>query len=242
MDPRGPTVRAAIASLLLAPASQLALGGAPLQPAAIPDASAWLASAVATVAGLSAVAGRRAAPAGAGLLLAAAICGGEPTAVATGAILGAGLGAAAHGLLVVGERRWLVWPALACVVTVAVLAWARAIPAGRVPGFPHADKVLHFALAALVSLAAEAWLRGRTLVRRPLPVPISVAAPLALAAAEEAAQSLVPHRTADLVDLLCDAAGFVTGWAIARAAAARGAGRHRASGSTSPQPASPPSL
>ena len=140
------------------------------------------------------------------------------SALAAGTLLGVAWGIAAQGALaappVLAERlRWLLWPQAALVVVVTWLAYLHLLPPGGLLSLPYADKVLHFTLFGLVAFFAELWLRGRRIG----PVPVAIALPMGLAALEELAQTLSPHRTADLTDLLCDLAGMCLAWTVAQA-------------------------
>jgi hypothetical protein len=159
-----------------------------------------------------------------------------PSDVAAGAVLGAGIGAAACGLMVRGEGQgvawhWLLWPQLALVVVVTQLAYLGYLPLWllRAPGL---DKVLHFSMFGMVALWLHRWLvqrsapppsagasdrgtldQGRARGERP---PLGTAAtavlvPFAAAALEEGAQAWSALRTASWTDLGCDLVGMCVG-------------------------------
>ena len=135
-----------------------------------------------------------------------------PTDVVAGAALGAGVGAAAFGLVVrregAGRWRWLLWPQLAMVVVVSVAAYVDALPLWllRVPGL---DKVLHFTMFGLVAFLLHGWLRRRPRLSERAAALAAVGVPFAAAALEEAAQGLSRVRTVDGGDLAADLAGMV---------------------------------
>ena len=135
-----------------------------------------------------------------------------PTDVLAGAVLGAGVGAAAFGLLVRREGahrwRWLLWPQAAMVVVVSVAAYVDALPLWllRVPGL---DKVLHFTMFGLVAFLLHGWLRRMPGLSERRAALGAVGVPFALAALEEAAQGLSRVRTVDGGDLAADLAGMV---------------------------------
>lgn len=144
------------------------------------------------------------------------------TDVLAGAALGAGIGVATYGLLLdgsVGVRRWrwLGAAALGVVVVITTMAYVDALPKELIVRVPHADRVLHFLLIGSLAFWTQLWLPERLRDRRLLAVPVAVALPLLVAAAEETAQALSPVRTSDPVDMACDLAGMVVFWAAARA-------------------------
>ncbi len=128
-----------------------------------------------------------------------------PSDIAGGALLGAAVGAACHGLFMRPRRdvRWLLWPQAAVVLVVTHMAYLGHLPRDLL-SWPHADKVFHFLLFGAVVFWLDLWLSPRRLFG----IPLAIAVPLAWAAAEELAQQLSPRRSADVVDLLCDIAGM----------------------------------
>ena len=146
-----------------------------------------------------------------------------PSDVLAGALLGVGVGAAAHGLLARGERglgrlRWLLWPQVGLVAVVSLAAWLGLLRGG-VP-LPLTDKSCHFLLfggiAFWLALGWEAPGRARGPARGPRGLPLAVLLPFGLALVEEALQGLSAVRTFDLLDLSCDLAGMTFGWLVAR--------------------------
>jgi VanZ family protein len=144
-----------------------------------------------------------------------------PSDVVAGAGLGAGVGAAAYGLLV--ERggpqraawRWLLWPQLALVIVITQLAYLGRLPLGllRVEGL---DVVLHFTLFGLVAFCLYPWLAAHHR-RLPLgPAALAVLVPFTAAALEEGAQWFSPLRSASWLDLGADLAGMCLGVAISQ--------------------------
>ena len=111
--------------------------------------------------------------------------------------------------------RWLLVPQVAFVLAAVALAYMGAFSSGLLAGVlpSGADKVLHFILFGALSLWTHFAVRGRTVGGR-LHLPIAVLVPLALAVAEEAAQAWSPNRSADPLDLLCDALGMVVAWRV----------------------------
>jgi undecaprenyl-diphosphatase len=136
-----------------------------------------------------------------------------PSDVLAGAALGAGLGAAAYGLLTQRQPgrpawHWLLWPQLALVAVISLAAYAGALPLGllRVPGL---DKALHFSMFGLVAFWLHGWLVRLPGLRGRCAALAAIAVPFSLAAVEEAAQGLSRLRTVDAADLAADLAGMV---------------------------------
>jgi len=157
-----------------------------------------------------------------GLLVIGAACawlvaqGMAPLAASVAAVLlGAATAVAAHGLSraasVADGLRWLLWPQIAAVVVITWMAYLHILPTDLLR-VPNIDKVLHFTLFGMVAFFGELWLDGKRVWR----LPVAVVLPFGLAAAEELAQTLSPHRTADLGDLACDLGGMALGWLLAR--------------------------
>jgi VanZ family protein len=137
-----------------------------------------------------------------------------------GALLGAGAGAAAHGLCVERELRerlrWLLWPQIALAAAITDLAYQRRLPY-RLLDWPGADKVLHFVLFGAVVFWLDLWLRRRALRVAGCRIPLALLLAFGVAAAEEALQGLSAARSASIGDLLCDLAGMtVAVWASRR--------------------------
>ncbi len=100
------------------------------------------------------------------------------------------------------------------VILVALLLPASSLPDG--PGVPGADKLVHALLFLALAVAMHADLGlgdGRS-------VGLAVVAALAFAAATEALQLGVDGRSADSLDVVADAAGFVIGLMIRRPSSA----------------------
>jgi undecaprenyl-diphosphatase len=148
-----------------------------------------------------------------------------PTDVLAGAALGAGVGAAAFGLVARRERehpwRWLLWPQLAMVVVVSLAAYVGALPPWllRVPGL---DKVLHFSMFGLVAFLLYGWLRRMPGLSERAAALAAVGVPFTLAALEAAAQGLSRLRTVDGGDLAADLAGMVVFCLVSMALNKRG--------------------
>jgi undecaprenyl-diphosphatase len=141
-----------------------------------------------------------------------------PSDVFAGAVLGAGLGAAAYGLLASCARgphawRWLLWPQLALILLASQMAYLDLLPR-RFLAWPWSDKVLHFLLFGLVAFWLQPWLAGTRLARVGR-LPVAVALPLAVAAMDEFAQRFSPLRTFDLLDLASDLAGLLIFFGLA---------------------------
>jgi undecaprenyl-diphosphatase len=144
-----------------------------------------------------------------------------PSDVVAGGVLGAGVGAAAYGLMVESGTgrcavwRWLLWPQLALVIAITLLAYLGYLPFWllRVEGL---DVALHFTLFGLVALWLYPWLAaGRR--RLPLsPAALAVLVPFTAAALEEGAQWFSPLRTASWLDLGADLAGMCVGVLISQ--------------------------
>jgi hypothetical protein len=151
-----------------------------------------------------------------------------PSDVLGGALLGAGLGAAAYGLFI-GQRpvgRWLLWPQLALIALASELAYL-----GYIPAWVQqigADKLLHFGMFGLVAFWLHQWLAARAPGAGWRWAALAVAVPFSAALAEELAQTLSPYRTFDLLDLASDLGGMLVCVAVSAWLAERGAKRLRA--------------
>ncbi len=132
-----------------------------------------------------------------------------PTDVFGGAVLGAGVGAAAYGLI--AERgpaaQWLLWPQLSLVIVISELAYLGYIPAWVQQ--VGVDKVLHFTMFGLVAFWLHQWLAGRVPGPAWRVAALAVLIPFSAALVEELAQSLSPYRTFDLLDLASDLLGML---------------------------------
>lgn len=160
-----------------------------------------------------------------------------PSDVACGALLGASVGAACHGLWLQGgvplERRlrWLVWPQAALMLVISTLAYLNMIPIS-VNSVPHGDKVMHFVAFGLMAFWLHLWLGGRCLHLGPLRVPLAVVITVAVALPEELAQGLSSVRAVEGLDMFCDLTGALAfAWLASRLLARlRAAEEHVAAG------------
>ncbi|MCA9704700.1 MAG: VanZ family protein [Myxococcales bacterium] len=114
--------------------------------------------------------------------------------------------------------RWLLWPQLGLVLAITLVAYTGAFAHGgaawlRLPGM---DKALHFLLFGLLALGTCFATRDRALVLGRGRIPLAVLLPLLGALAEELAQALSPHRTADPLDLMADLLGMLAFWWLGR--------------------------
>ena len=107
------------------------------------------------------------------------------------------------------------WRAL-LVLLLGVVSVAALAPGGDAPSLGVGDKVDH--LLAFVALAVAAVLSGHAARR---PVARVAAGLLAYGALIEVAQTRVPGRQGDLIDLAIDAAGILLGLAAAQALRSR---------------------
>ena len=105
----------------------------------------------------------------------------------------------------------------------AALAWAGVIfyLSSRTwsgpPLFPHADKVIHAFLYAVLGVLFVWALRGTALRGRAMIFPLAASMALIYGALDELHQSFVPGRDPSAADLLFDGIGGVLGaWAAAR--------------------------
>jgi VanZ family protein len=112
------------------------------------------------------------------------------------------------------------WPtaAVACLILVAVLLPGSTLPDS--PGIPGFDKMVHFIM--FLTLAAAAHLDYDLYGRRRLLV--ACAAAIAFSALTEALQLLVDGRSAEMVDMLADLAGFAAGLAARKPLASLASG------------------
>ena len=133
----------------------------------------------------------------------------HPTDLVGGALLGAAVGTTCYGLFLNQDTlqrrlRWLLWPQLALVLLVSLLAYLHLLPSWF--AFPYADKLMHFLLFGMLAFWLHLWLGGRVLFRMPLALLITFGCALP----EELAQGLSPVRSLEALDLLCDLAGILT--------------------------------
>lgn len=132
-----------------------------------------------------------------------------------GAVLGAAMGAAGYGLIVLPQAnwRWLLWPQVAVVVIVTQMAYLNILPFYLLR-WPLADKVLHFLLLGAVAFWLNLWLKGQGLRVGFWTIPLAICLPLIIALIEESVQALSPVRTADLTDLASDLLGLIFFWGL----------------------------
>ena len=143
-----------------------------------------------------------------------------PSDIVAGAVLGAGVGAAAYGLVV--ERapgparwRWLLWVQVALIVVVSQVAYMGRLPLALLT-LPYTDKVLHFLMFGSVTFWLSLWRRGAARTPRLGSVPLAVALPFGLAALEEGAQAFSSWRSAGFDDLAADLAGMIVFWLLSQ--------------------------
>jgi undecaprenyl-diphosphatase len=139
-----------------------------------------------------------------------------PSDIVGGAALGAGIGAASYGLIVAARVdqpawRWLLWPQIAIVVIVSLMAYLDILPWPLLK-WPMADKTLHFLLFGAVVFWLNLWLEGRGLRLGRWLIPLAILLPLLIASSDEVAQFWSPVRTADLSDWSSDLAGMLFFW------------------------------
>jgi membrane-associated phospholipid phosphatase len=139
-----------------------------------------------------------------------------PSDVLGGAILGAAVGAACYGLIVIRPAglstwQWLLWPQIALALLVTQMAYLDILPL-RLLAIPYIDKFLHFLLIGSIAFWLNIWFRGRNMSMFHWAVPLAILIPLTIALLEEAAQLYSPLRTADLTDLLSDLVGLLFFW------------------------------
>ncbi len=105
------------------------------------------------------------------------------------------------------------------IVVASTLAYLHALPniLGEVP---YLDKVLHFSIFGVLTLAVLLTWGDRRLQVGPLSLPLAIVVPLAFAAVEEALQGFSPYRQLDIWDLLSDAAGMTLCWLLCHRLAA----------------------
>jgi hypothetical protein len=137
----------------------------------------------------------------------------HPSDVLGGAIVGAAIGAACYGLVILPrpDWRWLLWPQVALVVVITQMAYLGLLPT-HLLSWPYADKLFHFVLFGAVVFWLDPWLSPKQICR----IPLSIAVVLVLAMAEEFAQHASPRRSADIADLVCDVAGMLAFYWLSR--------------------------
>lgn len=117
-------------------------------------------------------------------------------------------------------RRWAWWASFAAAVAVmlvgAVAAYSHGVPA--LPLVRGMDKMLHFAMTALLSGLLDGALAGRGLAieGRAAGVPASAVAILVPVSVEEYLQGFSSMRTASVEDWVADALGVVAGITVSR--------------------------
>jgi len=139
-----------------------------------------------------------------------------PSDLLGGAILGAAVGAACYGLIVLRPAglstwQWLLWPQIALALLVTQMAYLDILPL-HLLAIPYIDKFLHFLLIGSIAFWLNIWFRGRTVSLFRWAVPLALLIPLTIALLEEGAQLYSPLRTAALTDLLSDLAGLLFFW------------------------------
>lgn len=156
--------------------------------------------------------------AGAGLISLSRIYLGYhyPSDILAGAALGAGVGAACYGLIAAtsdgqSRWRWLLWPQVALVVIISLMAYLDILPWSLLD-WPLADKTLHFLLFGAIVFWLNLWLEGRGLRLGRWLIPLAILIPLLLASSDEVAQAWSPVRSADLLDWSCDLVGMLFFW------------------------------
>jgi undecaprenyl-diphosphatase len=140
-----------------------------------------------------------------------------PSDIAGGAILGAGAGAAAYGLIRASrpQWRWFLWLQVAIVVVITQMAYLDILP-WQLLAWPMSDKVLHFLLFGAVVFWLNLWLEGRIVCLGRWSIPLAVLMPLLIASLEEVAQGWSSVRTASLSDWFSDLAGMLCFWWLSR--------------------------
>lgn len=111
--------------------------------------------------------------------------------------------------------RWLIWPQIGVMFLAGRLADQGRLPA-ELWAVPMADKLLHFLLFGAAAFWMHLWLGGRTWRLGSWRLPLALVAPLAVATADELLQAFSPLRSLDLGDWVCNIAGIVLFWHLAR--------------------------
>lgn len=143
-----------------------------------------------------------------------------PSDLVAGALVGAAVGAGSYGLLLapahgwIGRLRWLLWPQVALVVLITLLAYMGLVPLA--PGFRHGDKLMHFLLFGAVVFWFNLWIDDRRLKLSWLRPPLALLLPFGCAMVEELAQRWAANRTSDPVDLAADLAGMAVFYGLSR--------------------------
>ena len=115
-----------------------------------------------------------------------------------------------------GRWRWGFWLHLALASSIGLAAYLGLLPAVGLLRWPYADKVMHFLLIGGISFWIVGGWGDRRMSLGRLRLPLAVAAPMVVAAAEECMQVLSPRRNADLADFAADAAGLLVFWLLGR--------------------------
>jgi membrane-associated phospholipid phosphatase/VanZ family protein len=155
---------------------------------------------------------------GAGLIALSRIYLGHhyPSDILGGAILGASIGAACYGLIVVRRSdqaswQWLLWPQIALALIVSHMAYLHILPQTFL-SIPFVDKLLHFLLIGSIAFWLNIWFKGRSVPVWGWYIPLALLLPFSIAFVEEMAQYFSPVRSADPADLLSDIAGLLFFW------------------------------
>ncbi len=104
-------------------------------------------------------------------------------------------------------KKWILLAPIAVIVSASAMAYLQLIPGGLF----HSpwDKAAHMAIYGWLAAALAIVLAPRFRA-------MALWTPLALGLADELAQSLSKHRSADINDFAADTAGIILGYAFSR--------------------------
>ena len=112
----------------------------------------------------------------------------------------------------VNKLRWLLWPQIGLVIFITVMAYLDKLP-GDWLAWPYSDKVLHFVLFGMVAFWLRFWQKNENTPGHFRGVPVMVL--LGVIFIEEGLQSLSPHRSVEVADMLSDLLGVLFLWTLA---------------------------
>jgi polysaccharide biosynthesis protein VpsQ len=108
------------------------------------------------------------------------------------------------------HQRWVFafWIYLGILFFVCLSAYLQFIPT-KIPRFPHYDTTLHFILPGIAAYLSYQAFKKRKIQIINISLPLAPLIVFFFCILDEAIQSFLPHRTADLKDLAADMMGII---------------------------------